>query len=345
MTCRPLLLAAAAGALLTTSPGAQQPVFRSHAEVVAVDVLVVDRNRPVAGLTVADFELHDNGVPQTILDVSRERVPLDVTLAIDTSGSVHRRLLASLVRAVNTVRERLRPEDRVAVLTFADRIREHVALTAAAGVSPIAIDRAAGATSLNDAIAAALMMAPPDLERRRMAIVFTDGIDTISVLDEAAVLDVARRTRTALFIVAAGPPPRSSLSPPPRRGRLPLPVIPEPPVQFFEELADITGGRLQMVPHVPFMGVVQDGNVVRGTFGGDERLLDAPFLRALEDFRTSYVLRYAPTGVASGGWHEITVRVPKGRGRYQIRARRGYTGEAAGDNAGMAGPVPAMSTP
>jgi hypothetical protein len=330
VTRRPRLLATvAAGAVLTVAAGAQQPVFRSHAEVVALDVLVVDRNRPVAGLTAADFELLDNGVPQTILDVSRERVPLDVTLAIDTSASVHRRLLASLVRAVNTVRQRLRAEDRVAVLTFADRIREHVALTAAPGVPPIAIDRASGPTSLNDVIAAALMMAPPDLERRRMALVFTDGIDTISVLDEAAVLDVARRTRTALFVVATGPPPRPALPPPPRRGRLPAPVIPEPPARFFEELADITGGRLELVPHVPFMGIVREGNMVRGSLAGDERILDAPFLRAFEDFRTSYVLRYAPTGVTREGWHEITVRVPKGKGRYQIRTRRGYTGQAA----------------
>jgi hypothetical protein len=55
----------------------------------------------------------------------------------------------------------------------------------------------------------------------------------------------------------------------------------------------------------------------------DERLSDA-FLAALEDFRTSYMLRYRPTGVESPGWHDVAVSV-KGR-HYSVRARRGYWG-------------------
>jgi hypothetical protein len=310
-----------AGGLAT----AQQPVFRSIADVIALDVLVLDRNRAVAGLAATDFELLDNGVPQTILDASRERMPLDVTMAVDTSASIHGRLLASLVRAVNTVRERLREGDRLTVLTFNARIREHVALAPATRAPALALDpaHARGPTSLNDAIAVALA-GPPDLDRRRMAIVFTDGVDTISFLDEAAVLDAARHSRTALFVVSSRPPDMRLPVPPPKRGSPPLRPVPPPPEKFFEALADITGGRVQMVPHVPAIRMVTSGSVTRFVPGGDERLLDAPFLRALEDFRTSYVLRYAPTGVAREGWHDISVRVTK-RGRYQVRTRRGYT--------------------
>jgi hypothetical protein len=54
--------------------------------------------------------------------------------------------------------------------------------------------------------------------------------------------------------------------------------------------------------------------------------LPRAFLRALDDFRSSYVLRYSPHGVAAGGWHEIAVRVTRpGRG-YVVRARKGYVG-------------------
>ena len=46
------------------------------------------------------------------------------------------------------------------------------------------------------------------------------------------------------------------------------------------------------------------------------------FLRqALEDLRTSYVLRYAPTGVKPEGWHAIEVRTASG---HRVRARQGY---------------------
>ena len=49
--------------------------------------------------------------------------------------------------------------------------------------------------------------------------------------------------------------------------------------------------------------------------------------RALEEFRTSYTVRYTLTGVPRPGWHDIKVKVtnPAARGA-TIRARRGYFG-------------------
>jgi hypothetical protein len=58
------------------------------AEAVRVDALVKRGNRPVAGLTVADFELFDRGVPQHIDSVSFEDVPLSVMIALDTRTSL-----------------------------------------------------------------------------------------------------------------------------------------------------------------------------------------------------------------------------------------------------------------
>jgi hypothetical protein len=49
------------------------------------------------------------------------------------------------------------------------------------------------------------------------------------------------------------------------------------------------------------------------------------FRTTLEDFRASYVLQYTAEGVAPEGWHELSVSVKK-RGRYDIRARKGYMG-------------------
>jgi len=59
--------------------------------------------------------------------------------------------------------------------------------------------------------------------------------------------------------------------------------------------------------------------------------LNRSMLGAFEDifaaFRQSYVLRYRPTGVPAGGWHEIDVTLTR-PGRFDIRARRGYFGGA-----------------
>jgi hypothetical protein len=48
------------------------------------------------------------------------------------------------------------------------------------------------------------------------------------------------------------------------------------------------------------------------------------FKQAIDDFRTSYVLKYFPAGVAHGGWHELDVKVASGK--YDVRARKGYGG-------------------
>jgi hypothetical protein len=49
----------------------------------------------------------------------------------------------------------------------------------------------------------------------------------------------------------------------------------------------------------------------------------ASFLRAVEDFRSSYVLRYAYEGPPLRGWHELSVRVLTSTG-LDVRARNGY---------------------
>ena len=98
---------------------AQEPArFKSKSELVTVDLLVLDGRRPVTGLTAADFELIDNGVPQTVEQVYLEQLPLNVIMVLDVSASVEGDRLTSLKRGATTVVERLRRIDRAAVVSF-----------------------------------------------------------------------------------------------------------------------------------------------------------------------------------------------------------------------------------
>jgi hypothetical protein len=296
---RPALVLAIVTAAGLSLP-AQQRVFRGAVDSVQIPVAVHAGNRPVANLTAQDFTLTDNGVAQRILDVTREAQPMDVTLIVDVSSST-RRLLPAIVSGVNRVRGRLRDQDRLSVVTFNERVRERLEMTGAGALPPIAITPSDGATSLYDAIAVSLAT-PPAAGRRQMAIVFTDGLDSISFLDERAVLDVARRSRTAVFGVAAT-----------TQGLVPK--------AFFDELAALTGGIAQILP--PYVNLnSRDSTTIR--LGPPETLLDDAFLKAFDDFRTSYVLRYVLEGVPSPGWHDVFVRV-SGKS-YQVRAGRGYFG-------------------
>jgi hypothetical protein len=74
---------------------------------------------------------------------------------------------------------------------------------------------------------------------------------------------------------------------------------------MLERIASATGGRL----------------ITLGASGD----IGPSFLKAIEEFRQSYVLRYQPAGVARPGWHALTVTV-RGPKKYDVRARRGYDG-------------------
>src|SRR5262249_26341382 len=56
------------GSVVVSTQGA----YRSSVDAVAIDVAVLAGARPVSGLTAADFEITDNGVRQTILEVIGE---------------------------------------------------------------------------------------------------------------------------------------------------------------------------------------------------------------------------------------------------------------------------------
>jgi VWFA-related protein len=293
---------------LTIVPRAEAQ-FRSSVEVVRVDVSVTAGNRPVHGLTAADFELRDNGVMQRLSEVSVDQVPVSVLLALDVSGSVDGAPLRALRDAAATAVSALRTSERISLLTFANGVGIACPWTTATADAQAAIARlaASGRTALYDAAYAALTLRDTDPERRTVILLFTDGEDTVSWLSGQMVADLARRTDAVVYGVTTrtnamqANPFRFQLgagirTPPPRL----------PPERYFDDfldaLAQETGGRTLRVADV------QD--------------LRTAFVGILDEFRARYVLSYTPTGVASSGWHTIDVKVKRGGG--VVQARRGY---------------------
>lgn len=276
----------------------QQATFRSGVDLVRVDVLVTDRGKPVRGLTVADFEVRDNGRVQRIDALFGERAPIDLTLAFDVSASLEGEALDYLKRASLAVLDRLEDGDRVGLVTFSHRVelqRRGPSAPPEVRADIVAL-RASGSTSLLDAVYCALALAEPGA-RRPLLLLFSDGRDNRSWLSPEAVIQVARETDTVIYAVAFKAPWRSS--------EVIGPVIAsEPDRKLLGALTGSTGGRLSVESNA--------------------RNLPALFERILAEMRDRYVLTYYPRDVPRDGWHELSVRLRGKAG--SVVARPGYAG-------------------
>lgn len=308
-------------ALACASLSAQQ-VFRSGVDGVTVVVSVRKGNQPVSGLTSADFELRDNGVPQQISSISAEKVPLDLTLLLDLSSSVDGPQLQRLKTAVVDTAALLRHDDRIRLVAISQVLHEVFSLRPKGSAMSLDGLSAEGATSLYDGIAAT-MMRPSEPGRRQLIVAFTDGRDSASIIDERMAKTIARMSDAVVDIVVPVATTEEA-----RQRRLAQPRA------SLDSL--MTGDNVVMGKDAAGAGTAADApppvlaELVGPTAGQvipltSKESISGVFKATLEDFRASYVLRYVAQGVTEDGWHQIDVGLKK-RGRYDIRARRGYMG-------------------
>ena len=176
------------------------PQFKARVEVVRIDALVTQGNKPLAGLTAADFEVRDNGQLQQVRLADAGLSHLDVILALDMSASLTAERFAQLRAASESLLHRLRPEDRAALLTFDQRVTVRQGLTGEVERIRDSLRQATrtGRTSLTDALFSGLTMAEGG-DRRTLLIVFSDGVDTSSWLESDSVVDIVRRSPVVIY--------------------------------------------------------------------------------------------------------------------------------------------------
>jgi VWFA-related protein len=119
-----VLLLAQIGVAQAAAPPlqAEPPTIHVDTQFVLLDALVENKKSgaPLDTLSAKDFELSEDGVPQTISYFSHDQLPLSVVFLFDMTETVHA-ALAPLAQAALQVLGHLKREDEVAVMTFSSR--------------------------------------------------------------------------------------------------------------------------------------------------------------------------------------------------------------------------------
>jgi Ca-activated chloride channel homolog len=188
--------------------------------------------------------------------------------------------------------EGLRPEDRLALVLFADKVEFVHDLSTNRQMTHKGIEgyRAVGGTALYDALADALVRLKAAGEGRHVVVVMTDGRDEDnpgtapgSVRTFADVLKQQQETRATVFPIGLGTQVDAAL---------------------LQQLADVSGGRAFFPETVEELGREYD--------------------RVIEDLRRRYVVGYTSTLMERDGrWRNVEIRV-KDRPDATVRTSGGY---------------------
>ena len=288
-----------AAVLLLCSAVLSAQVFHGGADTVLLNVTVTDSDsRFVGGLEKNDFQVFEDGVLQQISNFTREPQPIALSILLDTSTSMEKRLGIAQDAAVGFV-NRLGVRDVAQVMSFSthaltlqDFSSDKPALEHA-----IRMTRAGGSTALYNAVYTALndlrrvVAKTPDEVRRQAIVVLSDGEDTSSLIDYDQVMDSAKRSEVTIYTIGL-----RSKEDVPRGGFNAADFV-------MRTLAQDTGGRVYHVDEVS--------------------QLQAIYQQIADELANQYMIGYTSKNARrDGAWRRIAVKVA--RPATGTRTKSGY---------------------
>lgn len=297
----------------TTTTGAGQQVeapiertgdtgtIRVQARLVNVALNVVDaKGAPVGGFEKKDFQLFEDGKPQTIAVFEREATsPLSIVLAIDSSMTVLTSDRLEREAAKHFVRAILREQDELDLMDFSDTVREIVSFTNQAK----RVEQGLGQLQQGDetALYNAVYLASQRLgttsqaaNRRRVLVVISDGGDQVEqgVRYEAAV-EQAQRAGAIIYSII---------------------VVP-----IAADAGRNTGGEHAMIQ-------LSEDTGGKYYYVEDPSDLEPAFRHVSDDLRTQYLLGYYPPLEGGDTFRRIKVKLADASTdeKYSLRYRTGY---------------------
>jgi len=292
-----VLLAVVFSAALASTPSAQG-TFKAAIDIVSLNVTAMDpANHYVIDLDEKNFSVFEDGVKQDLSFFTRKQQSIAMSLLLDSSASMEDKLPTLQTAATNFV-HRLKPNDLAQVIDFDSRVEIRQAFTSKQNELESAIQQttAGGSTSLYNAIYISLkelakIRAQGEEDVRRQALVlFSDGEDTSSLISFDEVLELAKRSETAIFTIALRGTDTQS------KGFHEAEFV-------MRQLAQETGGRAF------FPAKIDDLNGV--------------YAEIADELASQYTLGYSSkNNKRDGAWRRIVVQIDKAN--VSPRTKRGY---------------------
>jgi Ca-activated chloride channel family protein len=301
MTRTPFLAVAIAAAAIAAVAAQQR--FRAGVELVSLTVTATDpTGKFITDLDQGDFDVFEDGAKQQVTFFSRTQQPISLALLLDTSASMEERMGIAQEAAIGFARQ-LHKDDQAEVIDFDSQVRI---------LSPFTTDGAAlekairsttpnGSTSLYNAIYISLKdlkkarAASADDIRRQAIVLLSDGDDTSSLVEFDEVLDLAKRSETAIYAIGL------------RQGEIGRREFKE--AEFvLRQLSQETGGHVY--------------------FPNDVRELPKIYQSIWEELSSQYTIAYSSSNPKrDGAWRRIQIRVK--RPGVIARTKTGYYGPTA----------------
>ena len=287
------------GVLVT---GQEKPqVFRAGVEMVSLNVTVTDSTgRYVTDLDQNDFNVFEDGARQELSFFNKTNLPIALSLLIDSSASMEQRMENAQEAAIGFARK-IRSQDMAQVVDFDSRVEIKMGFTNKVDELEAAIrtTSAGGSTALHNAVyislkeLAKIKAKSAEDVRRRAIVVLSDGEDTSSLVSFEEVLELAKRSETAIYTIGLQPRETTAL-----KGFREAEFV-------LRQLAQETGGRAFFARQI-------------------EELKDV-YGQIADELSSQYSMGYASKNPRrDGAFRRIVVQVA--RPNLTARTKRGYYG-------------------
>src|SRR5580704_9317345 len=269
-------------------------VFRKQVEEVVLHATVVDdKQRIITSLDKGDFNVYENGNPQTITSFRHEDIPVAMGIVVDNSGSMREKRQKVNAAALNLVRSS-NPNDEVFIVNFNDEYYLDQDFTSNINKLKEGLEKieARGGTALYDAVVATAdhLKKEGKLEKKVIFVV-TDGEDN----ESAETLEQAVRR-----LQGDGGPTVYAI------GILGKEEHPKHAKRALQIISERTGG-------IAFFPKTLDD-------------VDAISRTVAHDIRTQYTIGYKPTTPKTqGGYRQVKVDArSREHGKMVVRTKSGY---------------------